>query len=102
MSIPTVFADFQNADAQGRLRLNCEGTRRDLEIRGIILEEGIRLNFSDDELETDGTVSYSTDENLWVATIDWDAIRSVEPEEARASERPAPPENFGRSQGART
>ena len=30
-------------------------------------------------LEADGTVAYSTEENLWVATIDWNAIRHTQP-----------------------
>ncbi|WP_277883249.1 hypothetical protein [Nostoc sp. FACHB-190] len=30
MDKPRVFADFHNADSQGRLRLNCTGTIEDL------------------------------------------------------------------------
>jgi hypothetical protein len=30
MNKPKVYADFQNADSQGRLRLNCLGTVEDL------------------------------------------------------------------------
>ena len=30
-------------------------------------------------LEVDGIVQYSEEENLWVAVIDWDAIREVTP-----------------------
>jgi hypothetical protein len=28
-----------------------------------------------EELEVDGTVRYSTEENIWVAEIDWEAMR---------------------------
>jgi hypothetical protein len=51
MESPTIYADFQNADPQGRLRLNCIGTIRDLARLQIILREGIRLTLHDDGLE---------------------------------------------------
>ncbi|MDS3859664.1 hypothetical protein RIF25_02470 [Thermosynechococcaceae cyanobacterium BACA0444] len=35
MKAPRVFADFHNADTQGRLRLNCMGTAEDLEVEGV-------------------------------------------------------------------
>jgi hypothetical protein len=75
MTKPTVFADFQNADRRGRLRLNCDGTINDLATHGIVLREGLTLELYDDELATDGVVTYSEEEGVWVATIDWNAIR---------------------------
>jgi hypothetical protein len=77
MSRPTVYADFHNADAQGRLRLNCVGTIRDLAEKQIVLEEGLRLLLSDDEPEADGEVRFAEDERVWVAVIDWHAIREA-------------------------
>lgn len=79
-----VFADFQNADAQGRLRLNCIGTLEDLSQQKIELRDGLCLTlYADDlndqgqcgELQVDGVVSFSKAEHCWVATIDWSAIR---------------------------
>ncbi|MDE0554214.1 MAG: hypothetical protein OXI24_08380, partial [Candidatus Poribacteria bacterium] len=32
-----------------------------------------------EELEVEGIVHYSEEEELWTAVIDWDAIREVEP-----------------------
>ena len=77
MNKPRVFADFHNADAQGRLRLNCVGTVEDLTCQKIVLKEGQSLILYSEDLEVDGVVRFSQKENLWVAVIDWDAIREV-------------------------
>ena len=90
MNPPRVYADFHNADAQGRLRLTCVGTLEDLTQQGIVLREGLHLTlYSDDlddqgeadELLVEGVVLYSEQESCWVAAIDWDAIQ-------HASDRP--------------
>jgi hypothetical protein len=72
---PIVYADFNNADQSGRLRLNCVGTIEDLSQQGIQLREGLPLTLHDEELEADGVVQFSSEEKLWVAAIDWKAIR---------------------------
>jgi hypothetical protein len=86
MTIPRVFADFHNADAQGHLRLNCLGTTEDLGRQQLVLQEGVPLTLYSEELEVQGIVHYSTEENLWVAVIDWHAIQEV-------GTRPAVPED---------
>ena len=78
MKYPRIFADFHNADEQGRLRLNCVGTIEDLSRQNIKLEDGQLLALYDEELEVDGVVQYSQEESLWVAVIDWKQIRQVE------------------------
>lgn len=84
MPYPKVYADFQNADAQGRLRLICVGTVQDLARQQIQLREGLILTlYADDadaenqpdELQAEGVVTYSQEEHCWVAVIDWSAIR---------------------------
>ncbi len=84
MNNPRVYADFHNADAQGRLRLNNVGTTDDLARQGIELREGLHLNlYADDldenglvdELVVDGVVAFSLEEQCWVAMIDWNAVR---------------------------
>jgi hypothetical protein len=75
MNHPKVFADFHNADAKGRLRLNCIGTVEDLAQQQIVLRDGLSLTLYSEDLEVEGVVQYSTDENVWVAVIDWNAIR---------------------------
>ena len=73
-----VFADFHNADVQGRVRLNCAGTVADLHRQGIVLRDGQSLIIYSEELEVEGIVHYSEEEKLWTAVIDWNAIREVD------------------------
>ena len=74
-----VFADFHNADAKGRVRLNCAGTEADLKRQKIGLRNGQSLIIYSEELEVEGIVRYSEEEKLWTVVIDWDAIQEVEP-----------------------
>jgi hypothetical protein len=76
-----VFVDFHNADAQGRLRLNCIGTIEDLAVQRIELQDGQHLVLYSEDLEVDGIVEYSQSEHLWVVVIDWDKIREIEQED---------------------
>jgi hypothetical protein len=79
MNTPRVFADFHNADSQGRLRLNCAGTVEDLARQGITPRDGQRLTSHNEDLEVEGQVRHSAEEDLWVAVIDWDAIQHEQP-----------------------
>ena len=79
MNKPSVFADFHNADAKGRVRLNCAGTVADLKRQKIVLQDGQSLIIYSEELEVTGVVHYSEEEKLWTAVIDWNAIQEVEP-----------------------
>lgn len=62
-------------------------------ITGISVECGVGLSISElallypsstswhnygEDLEVDGVVQYSTEENLWVAAIDWNTIQQLE------------------------
>jgi hypothetical protein len=76
MAKPRIYADFQNADILGRVRLNCVGTIEDLARQGIKLHEGLQVIVHDDELEADGEAQYSLEERVWGVKIDWQAIRS--------------------------
>ena len=78
MNKPRVFADFHNADAKGRVRLNCAGTGADLKRQKIALRNGQSLIIYSEALEVEGVVHYSEEEQLWTAVIDWDAIREVD------------------------
>jgi len=75
--LPKVFVDFNNSDRQGRVRLNCAGTMEDLNRSGIVLQEGTEILLCCVELETEGIATYSTEEGLWVAKVNWDRIRSL-------------------------
>lgn len=78
MNIPKVFADFHNADSQGRLRLNCIGTIEDLARHNIELQDGQLLTLYSEDLEVAGVVQYSSEEKLWVAAINWNAIKQLD------------------------
>lgn len=54
MNTPRVFADFHNADAQGRLRLNCVGTVEDLAHQQVVLRDGLLLTLYSEDLEVEG------------------------------------------------
>jgi hypothetical protein len=77
MNKTKVFVDFHNADTHDRLRLNCIGTIEDIAQQQIVLRDGVCLTLYSEELEVEGVVEYSTDEHLWVAAIDWHAIKDV-------------------------
>lgn len=79
-----IYADFHNADTKGRLRLNCDGTLADLASQKIILQDDQPLILYSEELEVDGIVQYSHEEDLWVAIIDWNTIREVFPNALKA------------------
>ena len=79
MNKPRIFADFHNADAKGRVRLNCAGTVADIKRQKIVLQDGQSLIIYSEALEIEGVVHYSHEENLWTAVIDWNAIQEVEP-----------------------
>src|SRR5579883_612634 len=89
MTKPKIYADFHNADSEGRVRLNCVGTTEDLARQQVELREGLILSlYSDDlddkgqldELLVDGVVSFSEEEHCWVAAIDWAAIHHASDE----------------------
>ena len=77
MAKPVIYADFHNADSGGRLRLNCIGTIEDLARLGVRLEEGLEITLHDEELQAEGKVQYSDEERIWVARVDWGAIRQI-------------------------
>ena len=68
-------ADFNNNDANGRIRLNTKGTILDLERQSLILTQGLSVLLKDyNDLVVMGTVEFSDRENIWVAKINWDDI----------------------------
>jgi len=75
MSKPSIYADFNNADPRGHLRLNNVGTIEDLSRQGVLLHEGLQLVLHDEELEADGEIHFSSAENAWVAIINWQMVR---------------------------
>ena len=71
-----IFADFNNADIKGRVRLNTYGTMESIKKNGIFFKKGLEILLSDDDsLEAFGIVEFSEEEKIWVAKIDWDLIK---------------------------
>lgn len=83
LTVLHLYADFHNADEQGRVRLNCAGTMDDLARQQIQLREGLGVVLYTDDADEDGslarmtaegTVAFSEQEQCWVAAIDWQKI----------------------------
>ena len=75
MDIRTIFADFNNADRYGRVRLNTKGTFEDIDRLKIEFKENMKVLLDDkDGLTTIGNLKYSVEENIWVAEINWDSL----------------------------
>jgi hypothetical protein len=72
----TIYADFNNADVEGRVRLNGVGTLRDLARLGLRLRDGMPLTIHDEELAADADAVFSQNEGIWVAQIDWSLVRA--------------------------
>ncbi len=75
--LPNIFVDFHNSDEHGRVRLNTVGTIEDLNRLGFVLCEGAEVLLYSYEVETEGTVTYSAEEGLWVANFDAKNFRDV-------------------------
>jgi hypothetical protein len=75
--IPRVFADFQNADSDGRLRFNTAGAERDIRASRLELEVGMILELTDGELTATGVVEAPGPEGVWRLKIDWEKIDSA-------------------------
>ena len=60
--------------------LNCVGTIEDLAQQQIVLRDGVCLTLYSEELAVERVVESSTDEHLWVAVIDWRAIKDIGPQ----------------------
>ncbi|MEO5595991.1 MAG: hypothetical protein ABIQ97_02465 [Lysobacteraceae bacterium] len=71
-----VYADFQNRDSDGFVRLNTVGTIRDLSAKSVVLKEGRKLIVSDSELEADVLVRSPGFEGVWRGEIVGD-IREI-------------------------
>jgi hypothetical protein len=65
----TIFADFNNFDPDGCIRLNCIGTVRDLETAGISLHADLHLIVSDGDLRAEIAVLPPSAEGIWRGKI---------------------------------
>ncbi len=65
----SIYADFNNRDADGFIRLNTVGTIESLAANGIALREGLRLIVADGDLEAEVVVRACGIEKVWRAEI---------------------------------
>jgi hypothetical protein len=71
-----IFADFNNTDIRGRIRLTADGTLSDLKNQHIKLEPDLEILLDDDDgLIVKGVVQFSEDEKIWIAEINWDKLK---------------------------
>ena len=66
-----VRVDINNADVEGYIRLNCNGTISDVDNLGIVLEDGLSLMAHDGEIEFHGFVRLPGNEAVWRLEVDW-------------------------------
>jgi hypothetical protein len=73
---PRIYADFNNADKKGRIRLNTKGALEDFRALGAGPTVGMHvLLYDTDEFCTEGIIEHDELEG-WVAQIDWDKLQS--------------------------
>ncbi len=70
-----LYADFNNMDSSGRIRLNSAGTTEDIQQLSLRLTEGMSLVISDTEMKAKGIVGFSSEEDIWVFTIDEGSVQ---------------------------
>ncbi len=71
-----IFVDFNNADKDGRIRLNTKGTLDDIEKKEIKLKENLEILLDDDDgLTVNGIVQFSEIEKIWVVRVNWDMLK---------------------------
>jgi hypothetical protein len=75
-----IFVDFNNADVNGRIRLNTVGSLHDIAVLGEEIRVGLEVLLDDEEeLSIKGVVEFSFDEDIWIAKVDWDELMSIIP-----------------------
>jgi hypothetical protein len=69
MTAKMIFADFNNFDSDGYIRLNCVGTIRDLELADMQLHAGLHLVVSNGDLRAEIEVMRSPSGDIWCGKV---------------------------------
>jgi len=77
----SIYVDFQDADPEGRARLNTVGSIEDLNRQGVVLKDGLVVRLYDDEFELQGIVEFSGREHMWVARHNWEDRKPLRQDE---------------------
>ncbi len=96
---PEIYADFNNLDDDGRIRLTTLGSVTDIARLGIKLRAGLKLTLATDDaddqgntddLMADAVVQYNAEQKCWVAQIDWTQVKNRSERERLAASRRSP------------
>ena len=77
---PHLYADFQNVDADGRIRMNSVGTSEDLARLRLTLSNGLAVELYTDDGDSDrgliipATIEFNEGERIWAAAVDWSQL----------------------------
>jgi hypothetical protein len=74
--VARIYADFQNTDPRGRIRLNTVGSQLDLEGEQAELADGLELVVYSEDLEAHGVVRV-LDEGGWGVEINWSEVTDL-------------------------
>lgn len=73
-----IYADFNNSDELGRVRLNTVGSLEDLDRNRGELTEGLKVTlYTPGEFEVQGVLLF--EDGIWRSVPDWETIRYDEP-----------------------
>ena len=76
--LPRIYADANEADADGRFWLHIPGSRKDIERYGDRLQEGMRVLFNvQDEFEVEGTLELDELHGTWLGRPNYDTLRDL-------------------------
>jgi hypothetical protein len=71
-----IYADFNDQDEQGRVRLDTVGSLRDIEMHRNVLIDGMRvILYTPDEFEVEGILIY---DEMWRGVADYTTIRYLD------------------------
>jgi hypothetical protein len=71
-----IYADFNNCDEQGRVRLNTVGSLRDIDVLQRDMAPGLRvIVYTPDELEVEADLEFDV---IWLGTPDWATIKYLD------------------------
>jgi hypothetical protein len=94
MKLPEIYADFNNLDDDGRIRLTTVGSITDIARLGIQLRDGLELVLATDDADdagnrddvlADAVIRYNEVDKCWVAQVNWDEVKNRSQREAEAA-----------------
>jgi len=76
--LPRIYADANEAEADGRFWLHIPGSRKDIERYGDRLKPGMRVIFNvQNEFEVEGTLEIDERHGTWLGRPDYGTLRDL-------------------------